>query len=307
MKNIEISFIIPCYISDQTIKYCLDSLYNQKGQFKKEIIIVDSSPNDSLKYLIDSYKNIIYIHHNQRLNPGQSRNIGIKYAKGDFIAFIDSDTVLNKFWLINSYAKYIELSKIHDFILLSGSIKNSSITSNYINNALFLILFYEFLESKISGFRKKLFSANLFISRENVLKYNFFFPDFRISEDTVLSRLILSKKGKLYFLGTNSVSHIKNMAFLKSMFLHGKGSAIYRLNSRKWYKKFSYLALLPVGWIYKLGGMFRGLLKYNIQKISLLIFYLPIIIPALIVLNLGMFYQSFFMVKYISNKIKAQP
>ena len=96
MKGL-ISVIIPVYNVENYLEKCLLSVLNQTYS-KLEIILIndgstDNSPNICQKYeKID--KRIKYISKN---NEGLSatRNLGIKIAKGELIAFVDSDDVLS--------------------------------------------------------------------------------------------------------------------------------------------------------------------------------------------------------------------
>ena len=88
-----LSIIVPVYNVEQYLERCLTSLLEQ--EYKDiEIILVDDGSKDSSGELCDSYAekydNIRVIH---QLNSGQSmaRNIGVKAAEGDYIAFVDSD------------------------------------------------------------------------------------------------------------------------------------------------------------------------------------------------------------------------
>lgn len=74
------------------IKIFLDSLKSQNYK-NFELIIVDQNENHILRNIIDSYKDNFYINHIRIREKGLSlaRNVGIKYATGDIIAFPDDD------------------------------------------------------------------------------------------------------------------------------------------------------------------------------------------------------------------------
>lgn len=95
-----ISVIIPYYNALQTIERTLDSLLFQTFR-DFEIIIVndfsDDNPSHILNIYIDKFSilniNLIYIPLNKNSGPSFARNIGWDVAKGDYIAFLDSDDV----------------------------------------------------------------------------------------------------------------------------------------------------------------------------------------------------------------------
>lgn len=88
-----ISVIVPIYNSDKYLPECLDSLVNQTYQ-ELEIILVDDGSQDQSVNICKKYaaedKRISII---QQKNGGstKARKTGLKAAKGEYIAFIDSD------------------------------------------------------------------------------------------------------------------------------------------------------------------------------------------------------------------------
>lgn len=97
-----ISIIIPCFNADDHINACFNSLQNQTYQNFEILFINDGSTDNTLEVLQTIQKeNTQYtIHIYTQTNHGVShaRNVGIKHARGKYIAFIDADdTVLPSF------------------------------------------------------------------------------------------------------------------------------------------------------------------------------------------------------------------
>ena len=94
----DISVIIPFYNVEDYIEECLDSVIAQKG-VRTEIILVDDGSTDGsveiVKDFIRRYKNISLYHEDEK-GPGAARNLGVKYASGEFIAFADADDILKE-------------------------------------------------------------------------------------------------------------------------------------------------------------------------------------------------------------------
>lgn len=93
---LDVSFIIPFYNGELTIKRCLDSIYSigiEESRF--EIVIVDDcSPVAAQSVLADyltRHANIRVIRHEQNKRQGGAKNTGIKAAMGEYIAFADQD------------------------------------------------------------------------------------------------------------------------------------------------------------------------------------------------------------------------
>lgn len=107
----KISVVIPMYNSEETIISTLESVKIQTayGSILEVIVVNDGSTDKSLKKLEEYKKNnpnipIIVI---DKKNGGVSsaRNAGMKIAKGDFIALLDSDDV----WMDNKLERQIEI------------------------------------------------------------------------------------------------------------------------------------------------------------------------------------------------------
>ncbi len=93
-KNSQVSVIIPTYNRAGIIDRSITSVLNQTfSDF--ELLIIDDHSIDNTKALIETIgkkdSRVRYIFNNGKQGPGASRNLGIKNARGEFIAFLDSD------------------------------------------------------------------------------------------------------------------------------------------------------------------------------------------------------------------------
>lgn len=92
------SVVVPVYNVEKYLDRCVESLVNQSYR-EIEIILVDDGSTDSSGEMCDDYckkhKNIKAIH---KKNGGlaSARNEGMKYAEGEYIAFVDSDDWVEK-------------------------------------------------------------------------------------------------------------------------------------------------------------------------------------------------------------------
>ena len=60
-KNVDISVVIPVYNAELLIGRCLDSIFQQEGDFKVEVIIIDDGSSDRTEEIIKNRANIITI------------------------------------------------------------------------------------------------------------------------------------------------------------------------------------------------------------------------------------------------------
>lgn len=88
-----ISIIIPTYNRGQWISKTINSVLNQTYR-KFEIIVIDDGSTDNTSNILNEFvKSNSNIRYFKKINGGCSsaRNLGLKYAKGELIAFLDSD------------------------------------------------------------------------------------------------------------------------------------------------------------------------------------------------------------------------
>ena len=96
-KNI--SFYIPAYNAERTIKDSITSIQNQSILPDEIILIDDCSIDKTVKIVKSEFSNIKIIVNKQNMGLGYNRNLGIKESKNDIVAAIDADVILDKYWL----------------------------------------------------------------------------------------------------------------------------------------------------------------------------------------------------------------
>ncbi len=111
-----ISVVIPTYNRADLISISINSAINQSYK-NIEIILIDDGSTDNTKEVVQAIHDsrIRYIKHPKNLGGNASRNAGIEAAKGEYIAFLDSDDtwVENKLELqIASIQKYLHKEKV---------------------------------------------------------------------------------------------------------------------------------------------------------------------------------------------------
>ena len=111
----KISFIVPCYNSENYLERCINSLL--VGQDEVEIIIVNDGSTDNTKEIADEYAkkypHIIKVIHKENGGHGSGVNTGLKKASGTYFKVVDSDDWLDKNSLLEllSAIKEMESSK----------------------------------------------------------------------------------------------------------------------------------------------------------------------------------------------------
>lgn len=100
-----ISIIVPVYNSEKYLRRCFDSIINQSYKDIEIIVIDDGSTDSSDKIckeyaLIDNRINIVTM---KNSGVSNARNKGLDMAKGEYIAFIDSDDTIDEKFIETMY------------------------------------------------------------------------------------------------------------------------------------------------------------------------------------------------------------
>lgn len=109
MKNSLVSIVVPVYNAEDHVTLCLNSILNQTYK-NIEVIIVNDGSTDNSKKIVTSfqkkYKNIIRVINKSNSGVADTRNIGVKYASGEYITFCDNDDYMDNN-LIETYVNNI--------------------------------------------------------------------------------------------------------------------------------------------------------------------------------------------------------
>jgi glycosyltransferase involved in cell wall biosynthesis len=84
-----VSVVCPAYNCGRFIKPALESVFLQSYR-PIEVIVVDDGSTDSTPELLKSYREVSYLRQVNR-GPSSARNIGIRAARGVYVAFLDLD------------------------------------------------------------------------------------------------------------------------------------------------------------------------------------------------------------------------
>ena len=129
MSNPLISVIIPIYNCEKYLSECIESVINQTYK-NIEILLVNDGSIDNSQKLCEKYAKAdlrIKLFNKNNGGPSSARNVGLNHSTGEYIAFVDSDDVLDHRYIEILY----ELIKInhadisscgYDTILPNGEI-----------------------------------------------------------------------------------------------------------------------------------------------------------------------------------------
>ena len=199
-----ISVIIPVYNVEKYIDKCIDSVVNQTYK-NLEIILVDDGSPDNCPEICDKWANkdgrIKVIHQENRGLAG-ARQSGVKAARGDYIAFVDSDDWID----FNAYERCVQMINTYqcDIVIMDflreypekSVPANKQFDNNYYNKKDLINLVYpHMLEVVYANAWSKV------IKREIIERYIFKVPEnSRLGEDAGYTYSCLLAAKDLYFI-----------------------------------------------------------------------------------------------------------
>jgi len=100
MNNPDVSIIILAKNEAETIGKCLSGVFNQKTNYKFEVIVIDSGSTDGTISIAQRYPvKIIHIKP-EEFGHGKTRNLGARLSKGKFLVYLTADAIpYNEYWL----------------------------------------------------------------------------------------------------------------------------------------------------------------------------------------------------------------
>ena len=147
-----LSVIMPTYNRKDYLEDTIQSVFNQSWKGGNiELIIVDDASTDGTDMYIKSLKNekIKYIKNKSNQGGAKSRNIGVENSSGEYIAFIDSDTIWYKDKLDKQfplllehpnkivYCKYLKQDAnkwiLEPYVIKNGKVFDDLIYQNFVD------------------------------------------------------------------------------------------------------------------------------------------------------------------------------
>lgn len=206
---VKISVIMPVFNVESYIGEALDSLLNQTMIEDIEVIMVDDGSTDNSRFIIDEYADKydnFHAFHKANEGPGMARNHGLKFAKGDYIHFMDSDDYLPP----RAYENLYKFNHDNDFIV--GNILKFG-EFNIWENILFKNAFKDF-KGSVKSFRLDDYpnllwdtiTCNKLFKREFLDRFNIRFID----ENTYYEDLLFSFQA---YINAESIGFSQNIFY----------------------------------------------------------------------------------------------
>lgn len=235
-----VSIIIPVYNRAHEIGPCLESLLSlDYPSSKREIIVVDDASEDHTVFMVRRYKVRLIV---QKYNQGQSaaRNAGVKAAKGEIIAFMDSDCIADQRWLRELAPYFQDLRNA-----LVGGYVDSFFRETWLER-------YEEVQSPLNMGQKRLIGAakessfyvptcNMLLRKDAYLKMGGLDEGLRVGEDVDLCWRLKKQGYRMIYVPKGRVEHKHRNRFSQSFkrrFDYGTSEAFLYARHREVTKRF---------------------------------------------------------------------
>lgn len=269
----QVSIIVVTYNARDDLKECLQSLESQDYN-KIEIIVVNDASTDDTREFVRIYQTqtamqMIVVTNKKNLGVAGSRNVGIRHATGEIIAFTDADCVADRRWISELVKGYND----EGVAAVGGRIADDR-TSNI----------WELTEkghnfvARKAGYVAYIQGCNM--SFESYVLRKFMFND-EIKygyEEALLCDYLVREGYKIYY-APGAVVHHKHRSnlcsLLKQKYLRGESSIWYRKKQNKLVMLKRHLVLLTTFLciplvLFSLSFLYLSFLLFAVFCISLL-------------------------------------
>ena len=198
-----VSVIIPCYNSAQTIRRCLNAILSQQTDIPYDVIVVDSSIDDTPRIVESEFPSVRLIHLEQRTFAGAARNVGARSTSAVFCLMIDSDCVAQPDLIERVFARHRE----SDYAAVGGSLRNGT-PGSLSGWTGYLLEFKEFIPQAPMRLVNTVPTANVAYRREALERIGYFDEDMWLAEDVLLNWKIHKSGGRILFDPEIEVTHL---------------------------------------------------------------------------------------------------
>lgn len=276
-----LSIVLVNYKSESLILDCLRSISTHTIDISYEVIVIDNSFEEGKNTdLLNEFPTTIWKDLGYNAGFSKANNEGINLANGEFILFLNADTLLmddsieKAINYLNSNRENVAISAIQ--INVDGNLLPYFRTQNEIRKQLFILPNSKIVNRLVDFFLPKesfespnetnnLVGAFLLVSKKNAVQSGKWDEDFFLYAEDVEFSQRLSKIGKLLYFEDVKIVHLIH----ENPYRNKKNSFVNRFNLqvqlsnllwiRKSYGILSYLiiminywGLIPIFWIWKI-------------------------------------------------------
>ena len=243
-----VSVIIPYYKKKNSILHSINSVLNQTYNNFEIIIIYDDESKSDLDFICELKKKdnrISIIQNKKNFGAGKSRNIGIKNAKGEFVAFLDADDI----WQKEKLEKQINFMKLNNYDITHTSYHIINENKDVIKSRIARNFMHinDLLKSCDIG-------TSTVIIKKHLISENIKFASLVTKEDFVLWLKLLNNNYKIYALNEVLTLWTKSNSSLSSSTIQKIKDGFkvyYKYMNFNYIKSIYYLLCLAINFLIK--------------------------------------------------------
>ena len=215
MAGVSVSVIIPCFNGAKTIVECLQSLERQQTTFDTEVVVVDSSTDETPELVKTHFPKVRLIHFSERHSCGMARNVGLKSTSSDIVLFIDSDCTAPSNW-VQSMAEQLTTDGADAVCGAMGNGTADSITGTIG----YYLEFFRFLPHQRAPHPTRWLIGGTSGFRRSVIE-GFEYSDISLGDDFLMSYQLKSQGASLVMIPSVAITHLNRTGF-KTVFDYQK-------------------------------------------------------------------------------------
>lgn len=189
-KDISFSVVIPAYKSENFIFKSVSSALNQSFSPLEVIVIVDP-PFDSELDILNKINDdrLIVLKNEKNMGPAYSRNRGWSIAKGNYVAFLDSDDI----WFKDKLLYQSKIIERYNPVLLSCENIYSKDYIDRVNDSKEIVKRVSINKQLL---KNRFHTSNVVVKKDLSIRFD---ESYRMSEDFMLwSRIVSENKNCFY-------------------------------------------------------------------------------------------------------------
>jgi peptidoglycan/xylan/chitin deacetylase (PgdA/CDA1 family)/GT2 family glycosyltransferase len=217
-----LSAIVFGYHNEATILQAVSSLVQQDFDEPFEVVVATSGGDRTGELVRENFPGIRVMESQVRLMPGGARNLGMKFARGEIIAFLEADCIARPDWIRNRIAAHREG---HDAVAGSVAVANPESAAA---RATAFLCFDNRLEGSPQGPAGSPRSYHLSFSRELLNRAGPFDEALRVEEDTLMVERLSELGVGAWFEPSVCIEHVgptRLRALLKEQAARGRRQA----------------------------------------------------------------------------------
>jgi glycosyltransferase involved in cell wall biosynthesis len=183
----------------------LRAILDQRTSFPFDVIVVDSSADDTPEIVSREFPSVRLIHLERRTFAGAARNIGVRATSSEFCVMIDSDCIASPDLVEKLIARHAE----GNYAGVGGSLRNG--TGRSLSGLIgYLIEFKEVMPKCPLRIVNTVPTGNVVYRREVFERYGAFPDDLQLGEDVLFNSKLTEAGEKLLFDPSIEVLHLNH-------------------------------------------------------------------------------------------------